>query len=274
MDAGIYVCRFRRFGVIVLRFSEKVVVITGAAQGIGRVAAEQIAREGGITVLVDKASLVMDVAEQFGASGYTASAFVSDLEQHASVKKLFEDIVTKEGRIDVVINNVGGTIWIKPFWEYEPEEIEKEIQRSLWPSIWCCYEAIRFMCPRRSGVIVNVGSNATRGIYRVPYAAAKGGVEALTKTLALDSADCGIRVNCVAPGGVDVGERAIPRNEKPLSENERQWLGETYDRTITETPMHRLGTPEEISSAICYMASDEASYITGQILYVAGGSIG
>jgi len=107
----------------------------------------------------------------------------------------------------------------------------------------------------------------------VPYAAAKGGVAALTAALSLELGDCGIRVNCVAPGGVNV-TRVTPRNTAPPSDADRKGFGEVMEQTLRDTPLGRFGEPEELAAAICFLAADEASYITGQTLYVAGGGIG
>jgi dihydroxycyclohexadiene carboxylate dehydrogenase len=163
---------------------------------------------------------------------------------------------------------------MKPFWEYTDEEIEQEISRSLWPTVWCSRAVIPAMLESGSGAIVNVGSVATRGVYRVPYSAAKGGVHAMTVCMALELADHGIRVNCVAPGGVDSGPRKIPRNSKPLSPQETHWRASVTAQTLSTTPLGRYGTPEEQAAAICFLASSEASYVTGQVWYIAGGGIG
>jgi dihydroxycyclohexadiene carboxylate dehydrogenase len=102
------------------------------------------------------------------------------------------------GRIDVLINNVGGTIWAQPFEHYKPEQIEKEIQRSLFPTLWCCRAVLPYMLDQQGGSIVNVSSVATRGLMRVPYGAAKGGVNAMTVNLAYEYAGHNIRVNATA----------------------------------------------------------------------------
>jgi dihydroxycyclohexadiene carboxylate dehydrogenase len=178
------------------------------------------------------------------------------------------------GRIDVSVHNVGGTIWAKPFWEYTPEQMQREVNRSLWPTLWSCRAVIPVMRAQGAGAIVNVGSNATRGIYRVPYSASKGGVHAATVCMALELAKSGVRVNCVSPGALDNGVRAIPRNAEPPSEQETAWMKEMYVSCLKDTPQDRLGQADEVAAAICFMAAPEASYITGQIMYVAGGDIG
>ena len=150
----------------------------------------------------------------------------------------------------------------------------KEINRSLWPTLWCCREVIPVMKEQQAGSIVNVGTVATRGIYRVPYSAAKGGVHAATVSMAMELGETGVRVNCVSPGAIDNGQRAIPRNANPLSAQEQEWMQGIYTQSLRDTPMNRLGQMEEIAAAICFFAAPEASYITGQVLFVAGGGIG
>ncbi len=256
------------------RFEGKVMIVTGAAQGIGRAVAATAAREGGRLVLVDRSERVHEVANDLAAEGASALAVTADLETYAGAETMVAAAVEGFGRIDISVHNVGGTIWMKPFWEYQEAEMVKEINRSLWPTLWSCRAVIPTMIAQGSGSIVNVGSNATRGIHRVPYSAAKGGVHAMTTCMAMELADKGIRVNAVSPGAIDNGERVIPRNPKPLSEQETRWGKETYEQVLRDTMMGRLGTQDEVAAAICFFASDEASYITGQTCFVAGGSIG
>ena len=161
------------------RFKKKVAVITGAAQGIGKRVAEKMAKEKGTLVLVDRSELVHEVAKELSAKVEVLS-LTADLEKFADCKRVMEAAVEKFGRIDILINNVGGTIWTKPFEQYGIDEIEKEIRRSLFPTLWCCRAVLPAMVKRKQGTIVNVSSIATRSIHRVPYAAAKGGVNALT----------------------------------------------------------------------------------------------
>ncbi len=257
------------------RFASAITLVTGAAQGIGRAIAFQMAQEGATVLVADRSpDSARRVVEDIRHSGGQAHDLVYDLSDGPSVFAMFAVIRGDFGRLDVSIHNVGGTIWLKPFWEYAPEEIVAEIQASLWPTLWCCRAAVPLMIEARGGAIVNIGSFATRGLYRVPYAAAKGGVAALTSCLALETVEFGIRVNCVAPGGVDVGPRVTPRNPATLSPQEMAWLHTAAERSTNDTPMKRLGTPEEIAQAACFLASSEASYVTGQTLYVAGGGTG
>ncbi|WP_454019989.1 1,6-dihydroxycyclohexa-2,4-diene-1-carboxylate dehydrogenase [Azospirillum sp. Marseille-Q6669] len=256
------------------RFDGKVLVVTGAAQGIGRTVAVNAAHEGGRVVLVDRSDLVHEVREEIGAHGGEALAVTADLETYAGAEASMAAAMEGFGRIDILVNNVGGTIWAKPYAEYREREIEAEVRRSLFPTLWCCRAALPHMLERRRGVIVNVSSVATRGVHRVPYAAAKGGVNAITASLAFEYAEHGIRVVGTAPGGTEAPTRRVPRNPGEQSEQEKVWYQRIVDQTIKSSFMKRYGTLEEQAAAILFLASDEASYITGTILPVAGGDLG
>ncbi len=256
------------------RFAGKIAVVTGAAQGIGRGVALRIAREGGSIALVDRSGLIEDVQREAEAAGAAAIAINADLETFAGATAAMDRARDRFGRIDVLVNNVGGTIWAKPYAEYAEAEIEAEIRRSLFPTLWCCRAALPGMLGQGGGVIVNVSSVATRGVNRVPYAAAKGGVNAITASLAMEYAGHGIRVCAVAPGGTEAPPRRIPRNAAAPSAQETQWYQQIIDQTVSSSLMKRYGTIEEQVAAILFLASDEASYITGVTLPVAGGDLG
>lgn len=256
------------------RFSNKVMVITGAAQGIGRRVAERAAAEGASLVLADLAEYVHDLAAELQRQGREVIAVQTDLETWEGAEALMNQAHARFGRIDILINNVGGTIWAQPYEHYRPEQIQKEIQRSLFPTLWCCRAVLPYMLAQQGGAIVNVSSVATRGVMRVPYGAAKGGVNALTVNLAFEYAEQGIRVNATAPGGTEAPPRLTPRNTTPQSEQERLWYQTLVDQTRATSLMHRYGTLDEQASAILFLASDDASYITGTILPVAGGDVG
>jgi len=253
------------------RFDTKVIVVTGAAQGIGRAVALRAVAEGAKVLLVDRANFVGDVAAE--AEG-NAHGFVADLETHAGASDAMAEAVTRFGRIDILINNVGGAIRMRPFAEFEPEQIEAEIRRSLFPTMWCCHAALPHMLSAGSGTIVNVSSNATRGIRRAPYSAAKGGINALTQSLAMEYGEQGIRVVATAPGGTEAPPRRIARNAAGDSALEQAWMAEAVAQVTASTFVKRYATLEEQVAPILFLASDEASYITGSILPVAGGDLG
>lgn len=251
------------------RFAGKKAVVTGSAQGIGLAVARRLAAESAELVLVDRSELVHEVAAELGALGVTA-----DLEQYADAARALDTAHAHHGRIDCLINHVGGTIWAKPYEHYTPEQIEAEVRRSLFPTLWTCRAALPYLVEQRGGTIVNVSSVATRGVNRVPYAAAKGGVNAVTASLALEAAPYGIRVVATAPGGTDAPARRVPRGPGAADERERDWYRQIVDQTVDSSLLKRYGTLDEQAAAIAFLASDEASYITGTILPVAGGDLG
>jgi dihydroxycyclohexadiene carboxylate dehydrogenase len=257
------------------RLRHKVAMVTGAAQGVGRASARALAREGAAVVLVDRAvELCAAALDEIVTAGGRAEAIGADVQTWQGAEEAVSRTVDAFGALDVAVHNVGGTIWAKPFCEYRVDEIEAEISRSLWPTLYGCRAAIPTMLERKSGAIVNIGSAATRWTYRVPYSAAKGAVHALTVCLARELAQSGVRVNCVSPGALDNTDRITPRNPSPLSDEEAAWRRAAYDQSLASTPMGRPGRADEIADAVCFLASDEASYITGQTLFVAGGEIG
>jgi len=253
------------------RFAGRVIVVTGAAQGIGAGVAARVAAEGGALVLVDRADFLDDVAATIGGD---TLALHADLENWAGAEAAMARAVEHFGRIDILVNNVGGAIRMRPFAQFSPDQIEAEIRRSLMPTLWCCRAALPFMLARQRGTIVNVSSNATRGIHRVPYSAAKGGINALTQSLAMEYAGEGIRVVATAPGGTEAPPRRIPRNPDGDSEQEREWMAAVVDQVTQSSFFKRYATIAEQVAPILFLASDEASYITGSVLPVAGGDLG
>lgn len=262
------------------RFAGKAAVVTGAAQGIGQKVAERIGAEGGAVVLVDRSELAHEVAQgiaeaaEASGSGGSATSVTADLETWAGAQQAVEAALAAHGRVDVLVNNVGGTIWARPYEEYDEEKIEKEIRRSLFPTLWSCRAVLPAMLEQGSGTIVNVSSVATRGMHRVPYAAAKGGVNALTQSLAMEVAGRGIRVVATAPGGTEAPPRKVRRGPEAESARERAWYQVIVDQTVDSSFVKRYGTLDEQAAPIVFLASDEASYVTGSVLPVAGGDLG
>jgi len=258
-----------------MRFTDQVMVITGAAQGIGQRLAERAAEEGARLVLVDRAELIHEVMAGLTEQGVEAIAVQADLETWEGAENVMARTVEHFGRIDVLINNVGGAINFKPFTEFTESEIGAEITRSLMPTLWCCRAALPTMIEQGRGVIVNVSSAATRGIHRIPYSAAKGGVNAMTASLAFEYAEHGIRVVATAPGGTEAPPRKISRGTpEAKTEQEKAWFQAHIDQTKQSCFMGRYGTLDEMAAPILFMASSDASYITGSVLPVAGGDQG
>ena len=264
------------------RFEAKVAVVTGAAQGIGYTVAANLAREGGKVALVDRSELIHEVREKLvyelrdklPAGGAEIMALVADLERYADCRTVMTRARAHFGRIDILINNVGGTIWAKPYEHYDEQQIEAEIRRSLFPTLWCCHVVLPHMLEQGSGTIVNVSSIATRGVNRVPYAAAKGGVNALTASLAFEYAGKGIRVVAAAPGGTEAPERRNARGPAAQTDEEKAWYQQIVDQTIESSHLKRYATLDEQAAPILFLASDEASYIVGSTLPVGGGDLG
>jgi dihydroxycyclohexadiene carboxylate dehydrogenase len=257
------------------RFDGKTLVVTGAAQGLGEAVATRAAREGGTVALVDRSELVHEVSEKLNGDDGKTVSLTADLEQYGDCETVMAQARERLGRIDILINNVGGAINFKPFVEFTEPEIHAEIRRSLLPTMWCCRAVLPFMVDQGGGTIVNVSSAAARGIHRIPYSAAKGGVNALTASLAWEYADHGIRVVATAPGGIEAPPRKVSRGTpQPQSDQEKVWFQAHIDQTLTSSLMHRYGTLDEEVAPILFLASDEASYITGARLPVAGGDPG
>lgn len=261
-------------GIFEGRFAGKAMVVTGAGQGIGAGVAERAAAEGARVLLVDRATVVEEVADRIVIAGGTAATALCDLETHAGAEAAMAAAVTAFGRIDILINNVGGAIRMRPFADFEPDQIDAEIRRSLMPTLYCCHAVLPVMLAQGGGTVVNVSSNATRGIRRVPYSAAKGGINALTQSLAMEYAEAGIRVVATAPGGTEAPARRVPRNAEGDTAREQAWMAEAVAQVTGSAFQKRYGTIDEQIAPILFLASDEASYITGSILPVAGGDLG
>jgi dihydroxycyclohexadiene carboxylate dehydrogenase len=254
------------------RFAGKVMVVTGAAQGIGRAVALRAAAEGGKVLFVDRADFVSEVAAE--AKDADTAGFIADLETYEGAASALAFAVRKFGGIDILVNGVGGAIRMRPFAEFTPTQIDAEIRRSLMPTLYACHAVLPHLLERGGGTIVNVSSNATRGIRRVPYSAAKGGVNAITQSLAMEYAERNIRVVATAPGGTDAPPRRIPRNSAGDSEQEKIWMGDAVKQVTESSFFKRYGSIDEQVAPILFLASDEASYITGSVLPVAGGDTG
>ncbi|RZZ84752.1 benzoate diol dehydrogenase BenD [Pseudoxanthomonas winnipegensis] len=253
------------------RFAGQVMVVTGAAQGIGQGVAQRAAAEGAQVVLVDRADFVDEVAAAIGSQ---AVGFNADLETHAGAQAAMDFAARHFGGIDILVNNVGGAIRMRPYAAFEPAQIDAEIRRSLMPTLYGCHAVLPHLLARGGGTIVNVSSNATRGIHRVPYSAAKGGINALTQSLAMELGEHHIRVVATAPGGTAAPPRRVPRNAEGDSVQEQAWMAQAVEQVTASTFLKRYATVDEQVAPILFLASREASYITGSILPVAGGDTG
>lgn len=239
----------------------KVAVVTGGSRGIGRAISETLARSGAHVVVNYAGNEAAAVAcvDAIIAAGGKAEAKRFDVSSAEAVDEALSDIHKRLGRIDILVNNAGIAL-DQLLLRVKPEEIEKTFATNVNGAIWCAKSAIRVMMRARTGRIINlssvVGESGNPG--QVVYSASKAALIGLTKTLAREYASRGITVNVVAPGFIETDMTSA------LSEDMRKVI-------VGQTPVGRIGRAEEVAAAVLYLASDEASYVTGQVLRVNGG---
>lgn len=259
------------------RLLDKACIVTGAGQGIGRATAFRFAQEGAKVIVAERNEIsARETTNRIIDAGGTAQAAPVDISSFSGAAQLIEICKSAYGAIDVIANVVGGTIWWQPYQEYSEEQIQRELERSLFPTLWCCKAVLPHMIAQKSGVIVNFGSSITHGgLYRTPYAVSKGGVEALTRTLAAENGRYNIRVNCVTPGTTIIKDRITSR--LTLRPGEVAEPSPRTDELVQETrgarpeALQRHGLPEEQAATATFLACDDSSFITGQIIDVDGG---
>lgn len=240
------------------RFNDKVVLVTGAARGIGRAIAERFGAEGAHVVVNDvNATGAEAVAQAIIVAGGSALAVAADVSDKAQVDRLFEAVLEQFGPVDVLVNNASLVNTERHFLEADETWWNRIIAVNLSGAFLCSLPAARLMARKGSGVIINMSSGGASHAHRgnAAYDAAKGGIEALTRAMALDLAPYGIRVNGLVPGSID---------SKGLSPDVKQSRGENI-------PLGRVGEVEELAGPAIFLASDEARYITGHLLVVDGG---
>lgn len=263
-----------------MRLKDKVCIVTGAGQGIGRASARRLGAEGAKVVVAERmAETAHETAEHLSAAGVETLVVLSDISTLAGASELVAQTVAHFGRVDVMVNVVGGTIWWQPLHLYSEEQILLELERSLHTTLFCCRAVLPVMMQQGGGAIVNVGSSVTKGgFFRAPYAASKGGVETLTRVLAAEYGTHGIRVNLVSPGSTEVSDRVTsrltirPGVEVEPAEGTSAYYEQMLDmRMGNAVGLGRKGTPEEQAAAIAFLASEDASYVTGVNIDASGG---
>ncbi|MBZ2206645.1 SDR family NAD(P)-dependent oxidoreductase [Massilia soli] len=244
-----------------MRLANKVAIITGATQGIGLACAERLLKEGARVMMVDVKPEGADAAARLGEA---ARFFAADVSQKADVDAMLALTLKEFGQVDILINNAGIT-HAADFLDLAEEDFDRVLRINLKSMFLCGQAVAREMVKRQSGCIINMSSvNSELAIpNQVPYVVSKGGVNQLTKVMALNLAQHGIRVNGIGPGTIltELAKKAVMASP------------EARRTILSRTPMGRCGEPEEVASIAAFLASDDASYMTGQTMYVDGGRL-
>jgi len=241
----------------------KIAIVTGAGQGIGRGIAEKLAAEGATVVVTDlNETTAKETAEAVNGVGTGAVGIWADVTSRESVEAMVAQVHRQFGRIDVLVNNAG---WDKasPFVDSEPADWDRVIAINLYGVLHTCQAVLPIMAGQGCGAVVNLGSDAGRvgSSGEAVYSAAKGGVIAFTKTIAREMARHRVNANVVCPGPTDTALFASMGGDNPK-------LREALTKAI---PLRRLAQPADLANVVAFLASDEASYVTGQTVSVSGG---
>jgi 3-oxoacyl-[acyl-carrier protein] reductase len=245
----------------VFDLSEKVAVVTGGSRGIGRAICVALARVGAKVVInyagnEEAAAETLRLVREAGGEGEIVRFDVADAE---AVDRSIADIAKRHGRLDILVNNAGIAL-DQILLRIKPDELERTLATNLGGTLWCSKAAMRLMIRKRQGRIINlssvVGEAGNPG--QAVYSASKAAILGLTKTLAREYASRGVTVNCVAPGFIETDMTAnLPEKLKA--------------DVIAATPLGRMGTADDVAAAVLYLASDEAGFVTGQVIRVNGG---
>jgi NAD(P)-dependent dehydrogenase (short-subunit alcohol dehydrogenase family) len=243
-----------------MKLANQVAIVTGASQGIGLACAQRLVREGARVMLAD----VREAEGQAAAAalGDAARFFCADVSQKADVDALVAATLAAFGQIDILVNNAGVT-HAAEFLDLAEEDFDRVLRINLKSMFLCSQAAAREMVKRQRGCIINMSSvNAELTIpNQVPYVISKGGVNQLTRVVSISLAQHGIRVNAIGPGTIltELAKKAVLASP------------EARHTILSRTPLGRCGEPEEVAGIAAFLASDDASYITGQTLYADGG---
>lgn len=238
----------------------RVVLVTGAGRGIGRAIAERFAARGDVVVVNDVSEQpAIEVVESIASAGGTAMSAVADVSDSASVRRMIDAVMASHGRIDVLVNNAGIVEPMLHFFEADEAWWRRIIDVNLTGHFLVSHPTARIMAKQGQGCIINMSSGGATRAHRAftAYDATKGGIEALTRAMALDLGPYGIRVNALMPGSIDTSG---------LDLAQRTLRGENV-------PLGRVGEPVDMTGAAVFLASDDAAYITGDVIRVDGGML-
>jgi 3-oxoacyl-[acyl-carrier protein] reductase len=250
-----------------VRFTDRVAVVTGGAQGIGAATAATFAHGGARVAVVDLTTdRSASIVEKITSDGGRALAIGCDVTDAGAVTAMAEQVFETWGRVDILVNNAGITRDNMLF-KMPEADWNGVLTTNLTSMFLCCQAVQKYMVEQRYGKIVNLSSRSALGNRgQVNYAAAKAGVQGLTATLAIELGPFNINVNAVAPGYIATAMTAATAERVGATPEEHQ------KHVAANTPLRRVGQPEEVASVIAFLASDEASYVSGQTLYVNGGA--
>ncbi|MFI6169732.1 beta-ketoacyl-ACP reductase [Nocardia sp. NPDC051052] len=247
------------------RFTDKVAVVTGAAQGIGAATALRLAVEGASVAVLDR-NTPDATLEQISRAGGTARGYVCDVTDRDSVQSIFDQIATELGDPQILVNNAGITR-DDLFFRLSEDDWNAVLSVNLTGVFHCSQAAQKYMVAQRYGKIVSLSSRSALGNRgQANYAAAKAGIQGFTATLAIELGQYNITVNAVAPGYIATAMTDATAERVGMAPEQLQ-------QSVAErTPLGRVGQPEEVAAVIAFLASDESSYVSGQTLYVNGGA--
>ncbi|WP_042364647.1 beta-ketoacyl-ACP reductase [Streptacidiphilus neutrinimicus] len=249
------------------RFTDRIAVVTGAAQGIGAATAQRLAEEGASVAVVDlTAERAQATVDAITAKGGVARAYGCDVTDYEAVEAVFAQIAEDFGAIHILVNNAGITR-DNLFFKMPKTDWDAVITVNLTSVYNCSHVAQKYMCAQKWGKIVSLSSRSALGNRgQANYAAAKAGIQGFTATLAIELGPFNINVNAVAPGYIATSMTAATAERVGASAEDHQ--AEVAGRT----PLRRVGQPEDIAAVVAFLASEDASYVSGQTLYVNGGA--
>ncbi|HVA90633.1 MAG TPA: beta-ketoacyl-ACP reductase [Chloroflexota bacterium] len=248
------------------RLKDRVALVTGASRGIGKATARRFAQEGATVCLADvQAEALEATVAGLRAEGLAVSGAALDVTNRDQVDAVIGDLAASHGRIDILVNNAG-VLRDNLLFKMSDDDWQQVVDVHLKGAFLCCRAAQKVMVPQKYGRIVNLSSTSALGNRgQTNYAAAKAGLQGLTKTLAIELGKFGITCNAVAPGFI----------ETDMTRATAARMGVPFERFVEmatqEIPVGRTGQPEDVAAAILFLASEEAGFVSGQVLYVAGG---